>query len=120
MLTMDETMCDEKMPKKRCRRVQETKREESRKESDHPYGEGMTAAKSLPGENQSLADLNFRFVTRRLMPAAFFSWTLVLVADPVGVVRAGEGAGDAKQESEGGCSGDIEVESVQCVTNCCC
>jgi hypothetical protein len=80
----------------------------------------MTAAKSLPGENQSFADLSLRFVARRLMPAALFSWMLELVADPVGGVRAGEGAGDAKHESEGGCSGEIDVESVQCVTNWCC
>lgn len=84
------------------------------------HGEGMTAAKSLPGENQSLADLSRRLVARRRMPIAFFSCTLVLVACPAGGVRAGEPAGDAKHASDGGCSGEIDVESVQCVTNCCC
>lgn len=66
------------------------------------YGEGMTAANSLPGENQSFADRSLRFVQRCLMPSVSFSCTLVLAPVPAGGDRGGDGAGDAKQESVGG------------------
>lgn len=76
-------------------------------------GEGMTAANSLPGENQSLGDLNLFFVTRRRIPCALLCATAVLELAPG--VAFGEAAGAAKQEK--GCSGDTDVERVQCVAN---
>lgn len=45
----------------------------SREGRNRPYGEGITAANSLPGENQSLADLNLLFVVRLRIPIMFFS-----------------------------------------------
>lgn len=76
------------------------------------HGEGMTAASSLPGENQSLGDLNLFLVVRRLMPCAFlFSTAVLVIEDPVAF---GEGAGVAKHD-RGCCSGEVDGERVQCV-----
>ena len=34
-------------------------------------------------------------------------------------LRGGDGAGVARHKNDGGCCGEIEVESVQCVLRCC-
>ena len=83
-------------------------------------GEGITAAKILPGENQSRAERSLRLVAvvvavRRLIPCVFFSATPVLLPTPdAGFAAAGVASGAKRAR---GCCGEIEVESCQCVVN---
>ena len=72
-------VCEQCVKKEKCfvimqdEKCQFFKSPKNETRKTRPYGEGMTAANSLPGENQSLADLSLLFVVRRRMPTMFFS-----------------------------------------------